>query len=294
MSKFAALLLALGLLLGHGPAQADTTTVSAVQLPAWVERGGKLFPLRPGMQLQAGDAVITGARGRVHLDAPDGSAVKLGAEGRLNLDALGLRNDAQGSVFEGALRVLKGAFRFTTRAVGSTRRRDLRVTVGVVTAGIRGTDIWGKADDQKDLICLLEGRIGISSAGHAEQVMEGSNLFYVVPKGGAPEPIAPVDPHKIVNEWAPQTELDPDVPVLSPGGRWGVAVASHDTEARSQRVADRLVDLGYPAEVLPVEVRGRTWFRVVVRGFSSRGDATMLAAQIESAAGLTGTWMVKE
>jgi hypothetical protein len=288
-----ALMALLAMLWSESAAAADGTSVAAVQLPAWVERGGKLYALRPGMELQPGDAVITGGRGRVHLDTPDGSIVKLGADGRLNLDQLAVRVDAQGSTFDGALRVLKGAFRFTTRAVGSNRRRNLRVSVGVVTAGVRGTDIWGKSDGEKDLICLLEGQIGISSGGAPEQVMDQAMTFYVVPKGQQPLPIVPVDVQKVVEEWAPQTELDADVPVLSGTGAWSVAIASHDTEARSQRVADRLIDAGYPAEVVTVDVNGRTWYRVVIAGLGSKGDAAMLAAQLESNLGLSGAWLIK-
>jgi hypothetical protein len=30
-----------------------------------------------------------------------------------------------------------------------------------ITAGIRGTDLWGKADATRDIVCLIEGRITV-------------------------------------------------------------------------------------------------------------------------------------
>jgi hypothetical protein len=47
------------------------------------------------------------------------------------------------NVFRAALTVLAGAFRFTTDALDN-RKRDVAVKAKLVTAGIRGTDLWGK------------------------------------------------------------------------------------------------------------------------------------------------------
>ena len=31
-----------------------------------------------------------------------------------------------------------------------------------MTAGIRGTDLWGSSDAERDLVCLVEGRITVT------------------------------------------------------------------------------------------------------------------------------------
>ena len=281
-----ALLLAL---VASGVAASDSgTAVAAVQLPAWVERGGRVVPVRPGFMLEPGDVLITGAKGRVHVDTPDGSVVKLGSAGRIGLDKLSVRTEPDGvGLFDGALNVVKGAFRFTTRLAGKASRRDVRVRVGVVTAGIRGTDIWGKSDDEKDLVCLLEGKIAVGSDGQPEQTMDGSNLFYVVPKGQAPKPIAPVDPDKIVNEWAPQTEMVSGAPTLVADGDFMVIALSQTSAEGAEFIAGKLAEDGYPAEVDTADGR---YFRVSLRSFATLGEAQAMAAQLEGIGGIRGAY----
>jgi len=285
------LALALAVALGGVASAESGTSVAAVQLPAWVERGGRVVPVRPGFVLEPGDTLITGARGRVHVDTPDGSIVKLGSGGRIGLETLNIRTEPDGaSLFDGALNVLKGAFRFTTRAAGRASRRDLRVRVGVVTAGVRGTDIWGKSDDEKDLVCLLEGKIAVASDGAPEQQMDGTNLFYVVPKGQAPKPIAPVDPNKVANEWAPQTELLPDVPALVSDGDYIVVALSQTSAEGAEFIAGKLVEAGYPAEV---DTADGSRFRITLRSFASLADAQAMAAQLEGIGGVRGAFAIR-
>jgi len=267
----------------------DEASVAAVQLPAWVERDGRIHPVRPGFQLRPGDTLVTGARGRVHLDTADGSIVKLGSAGRMALPQLAVRQDAEGGVFDAALDVFKGAFRFTTRLAGKANRRDVRVRVGVVTAGVRGTDIWGKSADDKDLICLLEGKITVASDGQPEQTMSEALSFYVVPRGAPPNPIGPVDPNKVVNEWAPQTEMAPDAPQLSAEGGYGVVVIAQTSESGAQFLASKLQAEGYPAEVEATRSR----YRVIVRAFSSESDAAAFAGQLEGIAGVRGAATIR-
>ena len=48
-------------------------------------------------------------------------------------------------VVTASLDVLSGAFRFTTQALTKFRgERDVKVRIVKITAGIRGTDLWGK------------------------------------------------------------------------------------------------------------------------------------------------------
>ena len=283
-------ILVLGLALAAGSATASDsgTSVAAVQLPAWVERGGRVVPVRPGFTLEPGDVLITGAKGRVHVDTPDGSVIKLGSAGRIGLDKLVVHTDTDGQgLFEGALNVVKGAFRFTTRLAGRTSRRDVRVRVGVVTAGIRGTDIWGKSDDEKDLICLLEGKIAIGSDGQPEQTMADALTFYVVPKGQPPKPIVPVDPNKVVNEWAPQTEMVPDAPTLVADGSYIVIALSQTSAEGAEFIAGKLAESGYPAEVDTADGR---YFRVSLRSFATLDEANAMAAQLENIGGVRGAY----
>jgi hypothetical protein len=127
--------------------------VEAVQPPAWVLRGGERAPAAPGAALQADDAIETGGGGRVHLAASEGSTIKLGEGGRTQLPELQYVATPQATdqgVYTATLKVLRGAFRFTTRALGHAFQRDVTVDVGpTLTAGIRGTDIWGNRNPGK-------------------------------------------------------------------------------------------------------------------------------------------------
>ena len=154
---FALLLLAPGL-----AAAQSAAVVQGVQMPAWVERseGGappRKIPVLPGMQLKPGDKLTTGAGSRLEVKLAEGSTVKLGENGSLQLQEL----EPSKSLFKAALGVLEGAFRFTTDLAQKNRRREVSIQIATVTAGIRGTDLWGKQGGDKQIVCLIEGRIEV-------------------------------------------------------------------------------------------------------------------------------------
>src|ERR1700750_908895 len=140
---FVAAALALASLAAHG----EAISVEAVQYPPWLDREGRSVPLTPGTALQAADTLRTGSNARVQLKLAEGSTVKLGENARFTVERVENRG-----VFRSALNVLFGAFRFTTRALGANRKRELDIRVRTITAGIRGTDLWGKSTDARDLV----------------------------------------------------------------------------------------------------------------------------------------------
>jgi hypothetical protein len=60
-------------------------------------------------------------------------------------------------LFRAALNVLEGAFRFTTDVAAKTRKREVSIRAAQVTAGIRGTDLWGRSRPGNEIVCLIEG-----------------------------------------------------------------------------------------------------------------------------------------
>ena len=165
--------LACALLLGANIANAAPAVVEAVQYPAWLERGGNAVPLTPGTALQAQDRLRTGTNARVQLKMPEGSAVKLGENAQFVIERVEDRG-----VFRAALSVLAGAFRFTTDAARKATKRDIEIKVKNATAGIRGTDLWGKSTDERDIVCLLEGKITVGSEGHPTVTLDQPLDFY--------------------------------------------------------------------------------------------------------------------
>ncbi|MGH8660549.1 MAG: FecR family protein, partial [Burkholderiales bacterium] len=205
--RFGVVVLSVLALLG-APAAAQTLTVEGVVSPAWVERGGARLPLAVGMQLNDRDRIVTGSGSRALLRLAEGSAVKLGENASLVVSGLADKSEAGvARLVSASLDVVRGAFRFTTGIFGRPASgRDVRVRVSTVTAGIRGTDLWGKSDERRDLVCLIEGSISVSHAQTGEFTMADPLSFFVAPRAAAPLPVAPVDPNQL-KEWAEETEI---------------------------------------------------------------------------------------
>lgn len=186
---------------------ASLPVVEGVQSPARVERGGAREPLAVDMSLSNKDTVVSGADARILLRMYEGSLVKLGADGQLALDGLVSKRAQQGGFFAASLDVLRGAFRFTTQTTSRFRgRREVDVRVATVTAGIRGTDLWGKAADDRDIVCLIEGKISVQRQGESQFTMDQPLSFYIAPRGEPALPVAPVPMEKL-KEWAAETEI---------------------------------------------------------------------------------------
>lgn len=261
---------------------ADNLHVERVQLPAWVIRAGHSQPVTAGMQLRSNDVLRTGAGARLLLRMNEGSSIKLGENGELALGTLGADASDKG-LFRAALNVASGAFRYTTDLLAKKKRRDVSIRVATVTVGIRGTDVWGKAAADKDIVCLLEGRIEVGKDGYTTVQMDQPNSFYIAPRTGDPLPIAAVPPEKL-QQWALETEVGTGQPVLQPDGRWTLNVI----DVRSQRDAlgwyDRLRAAGYPARIRPA---GRVW-HVRIGGLADEAAATALAERLQKEFGVSG------
>lgn len=235
------LALLLGALLATIAARAEIATVEAVQYPAWLERNGTSVPLVPGTRLQPKDRLRTGEGARVRMQMGEGSAVKLGEKAQFTIEAAEDR-----SVFKAALNVIAGAFRFTTAPLAN-RRRDFSITAKTVTAGVRGTDLWGKSTGERDLICLLEGKITVGTPGHPEVTLDQPLDFYQKPREGAPS-VAKVDA-KQVEEWSKETEVEAGGPAAEAGGKWRVVAAAKPQRDAALKLNRELRRAGYPAEI---------------------------------------------
>jgi hypothetical protein len=223
-------------------AYAQGVKVEAVQYPAWLERGGHSVPLTPGTTLQGSDALRTGANARVQLTLAEGSTVKLGENARFVVERVENRG-----VFKSAMQVVIGAFRFTTGALGIARKRDIEIKVRTVTAGIRGTDLWGKSTDARDLVCLLEGKISVGSEGNPTVTLDNPRDFYQRPRDGAPQ-VGKVD-QKQIDEWSRETEIQPEAGAARVGGRWRVIASKFKGRDSALALSRELRARGYPAEV---------------------------------------------
>jgi hypothetical protein len=262
----------------HAATPSGVLTVESVLPPAWVESAnGRREPLAIGMALANGEKVHTGDGGRAMLRLSEGSAVKLGDSGQLVVSDLLEKKDAKGGVVNGSLNVIRGAFRFTTGLLGSsTAQRNVNIRVNAVTAGIRGTDVWGKSEQERAIVCLLQGRVAVTH-GTSRFTMQEPLSFYVAPRTGKAAPPSRVTAQQ-VREWSAETEIDARTGALRRGGTSVVVAASSTDERTANAQCDKLRDSGFPAEV----ARGTDGrYEVRIGSLADMVEAGMLADRLQ-------------
>ena len=253
--------------------------VEGIQMPAWFTREGARGPLALGMALKNSDEVSTGANSRLLLRLADGSAVKLGENGRLQLAAM---RQSPGQRFLAAtLKVIEGAFRFTTAAALKTRRtRDITVQFPTLTAGIRGTDIWGKNLGERQVLVLIEGKVTVSRPGGRREMTDP--LTYLQAGKDAAASVQPVEAEQL-RAWAAETELAEGRGAVRRGGRWKLYLGDFRQQLEALAVYDSLRRDGYPVRIQPQQADGAQLYRVRLAGFASEQEANALGARLKQA-----------
>jgi hypothetical protein len=262
---------------------ASAAVVETVRMPAWLYRDGAMTPLGAGAVLRSGDVVLSGANARVMLRLEEGSVVKLGELARLELDTLEPPSAAQ-ALFRGALDVAKGAFRLTTDQALKFRQRDISVRIATITVGIRGTDIWGKVDPQRDLFALLEGSVEVSHDSGARFMMQEPMTYYAVPKNGAPQPIAGISGEQL-QQWAAETEPQAGSGLIKPDGVWKVRMGAYRGRAQAQRARDFYRNQGYAVETARL-AHAPNRYRLEISHLATQQDAAALAGDLRERFGL--------
>ena len=261
-------------------AQPAAAVVEGVQMPAWVERSQGRVPAAPGMALRPGDQLRTGPGSRLLVKLAEGSSVKLGENASLRIAELSPTKE----LFKGALAVLEGAFRFTTDVLAKHRRRDININVAQVTAGIRGTDLWGKSSPNREIVCLIEGKIEVGAPNEAPVTMDQARQFYNRIDGKA-QPVAFVD-EKQLAAWAAETEIERGKGAARRGGKWKVGLASADNQNDALKVYDQVRAAGYAAEIFPTMENDKRVYVVRIRNLPSKAEAEALAAQLKGKHGV--------
>jgi hypothetical protein len=272
---------------GSAPAVAAVpdAVIEGLQLPVWLVRGAKREPLALGTELRNGDRIESGPSARVLLRLADGSMVKLGENARLTLDGLAHKREGSG-LLTATLGVLQGAFRFTTTAIYSFRgTRELQVRFTTVTVGIRGTDLWGKSTEARDIVALIEGKVTLLRAGEGPVQMEQARTVYQAPRNGPSLPIEPITAEQL-GLFAAETEIAPGQGALGKGGRWRVYAARASSQSEALAVYERVREAGFPATIDPVLADGKTVYRVRISGLLSETDGTVVAVKLKAELGL--------
>ncbi len=182
---------------------AQQTEVIAVQEHAWVARENVVISLKLKDLLKEGDQIRTGKNARVWLKLPDESIVKLGEFSMFTIQALKPVSSSN-NLLQGSFELLRGAFRLTTPSQ-TTTKHDFQIKINSITAGVRGTDIWGTSQTDKDLICLLDGEISVQS-GNTQVILKNPKDYFIVPKNASPI-IGVLEDEEKLKQWAKDTEL---------------------------------------------------------------------------------------
>jgi hypothetical protein len=264
----------------------DYIVVEGVQPPAWVEHeSGARDALVLGASLKNKDKVYTGANARALLRLADGSLIKLGENGTLALDDLDQQKvkveKKIRSLVTATLDVLAGAFRFTTQALYKFRGdRDVKVHIVTVTAGIRGTDIWGKATDDGNTLALIEGKMTVTHDQEAF-TMDHPMSVYTAPKVGEAK-AASLEPEQL-KKWALETEIVGGNGAILKAGKWKVYVGSADNQDDALLLYDKFRNAGYGATISPKKSEDGLAYRVRIAGLPSKSEAEILAKKLKDA-----------
>jgi len=264
---------------------APAAYIEGMQMPAWVERtvlgSVRRAPLAPGVELKGGDEVRTGAGARLYIKLAEGSTVKLGENASLRLAEI---EPDRGGFFAAAMNVLEGAFRFTTDVLAKPRPRDVTIRVANVTAGIRGTDLWGKSSPDKQVVCLIEGRIEVGAPGETPVTMDQPRQFYQREQGKT-QPVGFVEPTQLAR-WAAETEIAEGAGAARRDGKWRVTLARARSQSAALDLYGRLRDAGYPARLYPTLAGERRLYLVQIERLASRADAEALVGALRGMAGV--------
>ena len=275
-----ALLVALLLAVSPAAFAQPAAVIDGVQMPAWRERAGARVPLTPGMELRAGDRIITGKDSRALVKLSEGSVVKLGESGTLRIEEMKPSKD----LFRAALQVLQGAFRFTTEAVAKERKRDVSVAVDQVTIGIRGTDVWGRARGGRQVVCLIEGAVEVGAPGEAAVTMDQPRQFYQRDKGKT-LPVGFVEA-KQLEQWAAETDIEAGKGATRRGGRFSVILLASSEDQELNDLRNRVREAGYPAEIATRKEADKAVKIVRIRQLPSRVEALALAGRLKGQFGI--------
>ena len=258
---------------------APAAVVESVQMPAWVERAGKQLPAAPGMELIATDALRTGPGARLYIKLAEGSTLKLGENAKLQLLEL---VPEKGGLFRGVLDVLSGAFRFTTDALAKPRPRDFKLRIATVTAGIRGTDLWGRSVKDNEIVCLIEGAIEVGAENEKPVRMDQPRQFYQRDKGKT-QPLSVITPEKLA-ELARETEIETGKGAARRGGKWKVTLADAQSKEAAGALLEKLHAAGYAAES---RAQRRRAYVVRIAQLPSKAEAEALATKLRGQHGVS-------
>lgn len=119
------------------PAAAEIARVKSSSGPAYVQRGTTQVPAKPGLELLAGDTVVTGKDGRVGLSFIDNTRFAVGPNSRIAVSKFEYDRTRQQGAF--VTNVERGSLAVVSGKIAKSGRDAMKVQTPNSLLGVRGT-----------------------------------------------------------------------------------------------------------------------------------------------------------
>jgi hypothetical protein len=158
---------------------------------------GNREPVERGKELHAGETLLTGDDGRIHLRFEDGGFVSLIPNSEFRIEAYAYSGTLDGTE-RLSMRLLKGGLRTMTGRIGKLAQEAYEMATRAATIGIRGTEytllyqpddtLSGSVAEGKIAVCNNGGCLDVI-AGHSFAVLDAATRPALIEKAaelGAP------------------------------------------------------------------------------------------------------------
>ena len=128
-------------------AAADVGEVKVAKGAAFIERGAQRLPARPGMPVQEGDKLVTGADGTLGATFADNSLLSVGPNSALTIDRYVFDSTTHAGQFDSTLS--KGTLAAVSGKMVKQSPESMRVRTPSAIMGVRGTEFAVRVDDAR-------------------------------------------------------------------------------------------------------------------------------------------------
>ena len=135
---------ALVLLATIASAASSIGLVKVAEGVASVKRGDATLEARPGLPLQEGDVLRTGANGRIGVVLRDDTKLSLGPESEIQIDQFAF-SPAEGRLALAA-KIARGVVAFVSGSIAKLSNDAVRIETPVAILGVRGTQFLANVE----------------------------------------------------------------------------------------------------------------------------------------------------
>jgi len=202
------------------PAPSAIGTVSKVSGQVTVKHAdGSQEALKSGDTVKVGDAINTGADGKVGLTFDDGSTFALGAKGHMSVDEMTLPSP-QGLGGKETISVDSGSFSLSSGAIAKGYPDAMVLKTPVASVGIRGTTVAGQAapEGSTNTISLLPdpdgtiGQVSVSTQTGTQVLSQPGATTQVSSAFSPPPPPVILSPQQIQQQYGDTLQTLPPPP----------------------------------------------------------------------------------